>query len=84
MSCHRNHHGADSIRSHPVNVTPSMSVPPDMVLDNRGKIQCTTCHVFHGTYRDEDGKRLFYLRRSPGKTFCYSCHKKLSSAPARP
>jgi predicted CXXCH cytochrome family protein len=75
--CHERHHGTDEMRSHPVTGVPSMPVPPDMVLDGKGRITCVTCHDFHGAYRDENGKKRFYLRRSPGKTFCYSCHKKL-------
>ncbi len=76
-TCHPRHHGTDSMRSHPVNLTPSLTVPPDMLLDGRGKIGCITCHAFHGEYRDDDGNKRFYLRRTAGKTFCYSCHKKL-------
>jgi predicted CXXCH cytochrome family protein len=77
ISCHQRYHGADEIRSHPVTGVPSLRVPPDMVLDSKGGMTCITCHNFHGEYRDENGKKRFYLRRSPGRTFCYSCHKKL-------
>jgi ribosomal protein L34E len=76
-SCHKAYHGADAVRSHPLNVVPSLSVPSDMLLDDQGRIVCITCHAFHGEYRDEEGGKLYYLRRSPGKTLCYSCHKKL-------
>ena len=77
VTCHQRHHGTDEMRSHPVNRVPSMQVPPDMVLDSKGRMACVTCHNFHGEYRDENGNKRFYLRRSPGKTFCYSCHKRL-------
>ena len=76
-TCHQRHHGSESIRSHPVNEVPSMKVPPDMVLDSNGVMVCVTCHDFHGEYKDEKGNKQYYLRRTPGKTFCYSCHKKL-------
>ena len=76
-TCHQRHHGADTMRSHPVTGIPSMQIPPDMLLGINGGIVCVTCHNFHGEYRDESGNKRFYLRRSPGKTFCYSCHKKL-------
>jgi ribosomal protein L34E len=84
-TCHQRHHGTDKMRSHPVNqVTPAIKVPPDMLLDNQGRIVCITCHAFHGEYRDEDGKRTYYLRRTPGKTFCFSCHKILPGMSRRP
>jgi len=76
-TCHPRRHGAGTMMSHSLNLTPSMKVPPDMTLDAQGMIVCITCHAFHGEYRDDDGKKRFYLRRTPGKTFCYSCHKKL-------
>jgi predicted CXXCH cytochrome family protein len=82
-SCHREYHGNDKMQSHPVSAVPSMRVPPDMVLDKQGRMVCITCHDFHGGYRDEDGKKLFYLRRSPGKTLCFSCHRKLAGASPR-
>lgn len=74
-TCHERHHGTDNMRSHPVDTVPSIKVPSDMILDNRGRIVCITCHAFHGEFRDEDGNKRYYLRRTPGKTFCYSCHK---------
>ncbi len=76
-SCHERHHGVDKILSHPVNVAPSMRIPPDMILGADGKVVCITCHAFHGEYRDQDGTKRFYLRRTPGKIFCFSCHKKM-------
>jgi hypothetical protein len=76
-TCHPRPHGADTMRSHPVNASPAAPIPPDMILDYQGRIGCITCHAFHGEYRDENGNKRFYLRRSPGKVFCYSCHKKL-------
>jgi hypothetical protein len=76
-TCHQRPHGADAMRSHPVDPVPTMRIPPDMLLDSRGRVACITCHAFHGEYRDKDGNKRFYLRRSPGKAFCYSCHKKL-------
>ena len=77
VKCHQHNHDIDDMRAHPVSVVPSMRVPPDMLLDNKRRIGCITCHAFHGEYRDEGGNKRFYLRRSPGKAFCYSCHKKL-------
>jgi predicted CXXCH cytochrome family protein len=76
VGCHRDYHGKAGTLSHPVNVPPSMAVPRDMILDAKGRIICITCHKFHTGYKDSDGKKAFFLRRSPGKAFCYSCHKK--------
>ena len=60
-----------------MNQVPSMKIPPDMLLNDQGRIVCITCHAFHGEFRDEDGNKKYYLRRTPGKTFCFSCHKKI-------
>ena len=84
VACHQPHHGTDKIRSHPVNALPSMSIPPDMLLDAQGRITCVTCHAFHGEYRDENNEKSYYLRRTGGKTLCFSCHKTLPGiAPKR-
>ena len=83
-TCHKRHHGGDRMRSHPVDGAPTMNVPPDMILDAQGRIGCITCHAFHGAYADENGNKRFYLRRTPGKTFCFSCHKKLPGMPDKP
>jgi hypothetical protein len=76
IGCHGDYHGKAKGLSHPVNISPSMAVPRDMLLDSKGRITCVTCHTFHTGYKDADGKKLFFLRRSMGKPFCYSCHKK--------
>ncbi len=75
--CHQKSHGTDAMRSHPINVVPSMRIPPDMMQNGQNKIVCVTCHTFHGEYRDESGNKQYYLRRPRGKAFCYSCHKML-------
>jgi hypothetical protein len=64
--------------SHPIDIAPSMTVvPPDMPLDTKGRLACFTCHTYHNGYKDAEGKKLFFLRRQGGRTFCFSCHKKL-------
>jgi hypothetical protein len=84
-TCHLRHHGTDTRRSHPVSRQVSaIKVPPDMLLDNQGRIVCITCHAFHGEYRDEDGKRTYFLRRTAGKIFCFSCHKTLPGMSKKP
>jgi len=62
---------------HPVGVTPSMTVPKDMVLDIKGRVSCITCHVFHEGNKSVVDMNDFYLRRPPGMRFCYACHEKL-------
>jgi len=79
-TCHQQHHGADAMRSHPVDSVPSMRIPRDMPLDDRGRLTCITCHAFHGEYQDDDGNKRFYLKRSSGSVFCFSCHKALPGA----
>ena len=74
-ACHRCHKGY--AHSHPVNVVPSMQIPRDMPLDIKGRLTCITCHAFHSGYVDAEGRKLFFLRRQKGETFCHSCHTKL-------
>jgi hypothetical protein len=83
-TCHLRHHGTDTMWSHPLSQVSAIKVPPDMLLDNQGRIVCITCHAFHGEYRDESGKRNYFLRRTPGKIFCFSCHKTLPGMSTRP
>jgi predicted CXXCH cytochrome family protein len=62
-----------------VNVRPEekyrkMQVPPDLRLDDDGRIMCLTCHTAHGPYAP------YFLRRSgPDRDFdllCEACHGK--------
>jgi predicted CXXCH cytochrome family protein len=77
LACHRRTHGADAMRTHPVKAVPSMPLPADMPLDGKGRIGCITCHTYHGPAEDEEGNKSYYLRRTQGRTFCYSCHREL-------
>lgn len=74
--CHTVHHGKKQRNSHVVYVLPSMKIPKDMPLDVRGKLSCVTCHSYHIGHDVMEGSKRFLLRREPGKTFCYACHKK--------
>ncbi|MBI5741365.1 MAG: cytochrome c3 family protein [Nitrospirae bacterium] len=74
--CHKDSHVTSGGFSHVTHAVPSMDVPPDMPLDRTGGITCFTCHTYHSGYRNSKGEKNFFLRRSQGKTFCYSCHKK--------
>ena len=75
--CHRKGMGSAARLSHPIDVVPSMAIPPDMPLDEQGRMTCVTCHTYHTGYRDENGNKRYFLRRPQGKTFCYACHDKI-------
>jgi predicted CXXCH cytochrome family protein len=76
ISCHNKFHETSGGFSHPLHVIPSMHIPVDMPLDPAGNITCITCHSYHTGYKDSEGNKKYFLRRSQGKAFCYSCHKK--------
>ncbi len=65
------------VHTHPVEIIPSMSIPPDMPLDGKGRMTCITCHLFHSRDIPADGEKTFLLRHENGKTFCCICHTKL-------
>ena len=79
--CHQqfpcNPESADEGFSHPIEVQPTMSVPIDMPLDEKGRLSCITCHSYHAEFWDSEYNTEFLLRRSKGPTLCYTCHKKL-------
>jgi predicted CXXCH cytochrome family protein len=64
--------------SHPVGIKPSMTIPPDLPLDDRRMMTCTTCHDPHAEYVNRrTGEKTMYLRRpEPGKQFCMACHNR--------
>lgn len=71
--CHR-----FSGQSHPVDIAPTIPIPPDMPLDETGKMTCATCHDPHRPYLNPlNGQRTVYLRRDePKRLHCAICHKK--------
>lgn len=71
--CHKETCGQDG--HHPVDVRPSMEIPPDMFLDEKGMLTCITCHSFHAGWGKYEQSRPNFLRRPPGRTFCFYCHK---------
>jgi hypothetical protein len=83
LTCHKNYPCKNDAETkngyiHPINMTPSMTVPDDLVLDNKGQISCITCHFYH-----DKGKAAlashsqYYLRRSTVKRLCMSCHSNI-------
>ncbi len=74
--CHRCHK-EDIQLSHPVGMRPSMPIPTDMPLDERGEVTCSTCHNIHQKRDDILGDKNYLLRRNViGKAFCMACHGK--------
>ena len=63
--------------AHPVNVTPSMTIPLDMPMDKQGRVTCITCHSYHAEFWDAEYNNESLLRRTKGVKLCYTCHKKL-------
>lgn len=70
-------HKEDIQLSHPVGMRPSMRVPADMPLDEKGEITCATCHNIHQKRDDILGEKNYLLTRNViGKAFCMACHGK--------
>jgi len=69
--CHRLPH-----QNHPVDMVPTLQVPPDLPLDKQGKLTCATCHDPHRPYLNPlTGNRTMYLRRDgPNRGLCLACH----------
>jgi predicted CXXCH cytochrome family protein len=62
--------------NHRVGIRPSMKVPPDLHLNERGELSCVTCHDPHAEYiSSTTGARTWFLRRQMLKReLCLACH----------
>jgi len=62
--------------NHRVGIRPSMQVPEDLHLNERGEISCITCHDPHAEYiSTRTGNRTWFLRRQMLKReLCIACH----------
>ena len=62
--------------NHRVGIRPSMKVPPDLHLNERGELSCITCHDPHAEYLSSTtGARTWFLRRQMLKReLCLACH----------
>ncbi len=74
MECHSD--SKENEINHRIGIIPSMRVPEDLHLGNRGEITCITCHMPHLPYTDRrNGGRTYFLRRSILKReLCIACH----------
>lgn len=73
--CEKCHPNRKQTLSHPIDITPQMSIPDDLHLAE-GKLSCSTCHFTH--LASVQNKRFNYkLLRRPerGITFCIACHE---------
>ncbi|OKY76082.1 MAG: hypothetical protein BM485_05425 [Desulfobulbaceae bacterium DB1] len=81
LRCHKDYSckpdGGDGYFRHPIAVVPSFKIPADMPLDVKMKMNCMTCHLFHDEKKAKQDLHLHLLRRSPGSSFCLTCHTKL-------
>lgn len=70
-------HQVDPLFSHPVNVAPTMLVPPSLPLQN-GLITCTTCHDdsanAHAMARNTNNSNLRSGSPEKSGSFCVQCH----------
>jgi len=62
--------------NHRVGIRPSMKVPEDLHLNEKGEISCITCHDPHAEYlSSKTGIRTWFLRRQMLKReLCLACH----------
>lgn len=62
--------------NHRVGIRPSMRVPDDLHLSEKGEISCITCHDPHAEYLNaKTGARTWFLRRQMAKReLCLACH----------
>lgn len=62
--------------NHRVGIRPSMSIPEDLHLSEKGEISCITCHDPHAEYvSSRTGNRTWFLRRQMLKReLCLACH----------
>jgi predicted CXXCH cytochrome family protein len=73
-TCENCHADSRQLISHPIDIPPGISVPPDMPLED-GNIGCITCHYVH-PFSIQDKHLGYFLLRRPGRgaVFCSACH----------
>lgn len=65
---------------HKTNISPpvGMKIPEIFPLDEKGRMQCATCHTAHGVPSGEDKKTTIFMRTSNiNSAMCRVCHPKM-------
>ncbi len=74
-ACETCHENVRETQSHPTDIYPTLSIPPDMLLIN-GMFTCVTCHYVHPKEKGEFIEdHLFLRRQTRGPLFCSICHE---------
>ena len=71
---------------HPINKPPpeGMIIPAIFPLDNKGNMQCFTCHTAHGVSSEMGIERAVFVRTSnDNSSMCMQCHKGKDGGPAK-
>jgi predicted CXXCH cytochrome family protein len=71
---------------HPINKPPpkDMLIPAIFPLDNKGNMQCFTCHTAHGVSSEMGIERAVFVRTSnDNSSMCMECHKGKDGGPAK-
>ncbi len=64
-------------KGHKTGVAPpaSMKIPDLFPLDEKGRVQCATCHTAHGVPSGEDSETTIFMRTSNrNSAMCRQCH----------
>jgi predicted CXXCH cytochrome family protein len=70
---------------HPINKPPppDMEIPAIFPLDDKGNMQCFTCHTAHGVSSEMGIERAVFIRTSNNdSSMCVMCHKGKEGGPA--
>ncbi|MBU3944180.1 MAG: hypothetical protein KJ900_02130 [Proteobacteria bacterium] len=70
---------------HPINKPPppGMEIPAIFPLDDKGNMQCFTCHTAHGVSSEMGIERAVFIRASnDNSSMCMMCHKGKEGGPA--
>lgn len=73
-------------RHHPVNKPPpaKFKIPSLFPLDNKGNMQCSTCHTAHGVPSETGFDKTIFLRTSnENSAMCRLCHPEQTGGPKK-
>ncbi len=66
-------HGDVAEASHPVGFVPDRALPKEFPLDERGQMNCSTCHDLHAENQNAENQGRIRLAKR-GRELCTSCH----------